>query len=877
MQFLPAEWAQYGVDANGDGFKDPYNPADAIFAAARYLRAPGGDTNIRGRGLLLQPLAGVRRIGDAARAAARRHARRTARRDHRADRGALPRARRRRTSATASRPSRRRHGSRTHARRHDDLRPAGRARDRRAGRRGRADRRLARARALHLAARRLRQHLHLRAARRRRLASTRCSSRTSHSTRQRAHRRRAPRANRRRAAPRPPARSRARRSPKAPPSPGSRSARPPAWKRRPRAGADAPRRPPVAAARKAAATSRVFREGANDVYLHPLRRRRAGDRRHRARPRRRRRGAGGANAAAHRLPDPPRRGRRAADRPQADPRRLGRAREHLDLPREGREPVPRHLADDRPGAARVKAAARAAGAARRRHPPRPLRRARTCRTGRVDKRVLGDARVPVGLGAAARPSPGCAAQPTPAAAAPPTRRAARERDAVDITAVNGVPIAGHQGPGSIADATVRKLLMLQGLVAAASDREPDAATPAPPSRVASPNARDAIRVAFARPARRARAPPRARSSALAPERVDQADRAARRDPRPDGRRAALDARRSPTAPGDAAERRAVATTSPPSPPAASPPPPAGRRSGAPRARRGRGAASLAVGALALVVLIVACSLFGGSGGATYQLDIRRSRPARARRPGAGRRRAGRQRHRHRPDATTSRRDVTIHVDSSLTPLHEGHDRPGARALAVERRQPLHRALARAQQQARAVRGATLPASATQGSHRPRPAVQHAQPEDAQGAAGVHPGHRRTVRRRRARSSANRPNTSRRSLTATDHFFSELVRDQPTFTNFLVETAKAVTTIGARTGTARRPDRKREHDLHGDRLPAGAARRRACASCRSRCARATARSPNCPRRSPALEEARRRLAGRRRKPLTTLFDAPAPAA
>jgi murein DD-endopeptidase MepM/ murein hydrolase activator NlpD len=47
MQFLPAEWAQYGVDANGDGFKDPYNPADAIFAAARYLKAAGGDTNIR--------------------------------------------------------------------------------------------------------------------------------------------------------------------------------------------------------------------------------------------------------------------------------------------------------------------------------------------------------------------------------------------------------------------------------------------------------------------------------------------------------------------------------------------------------------------------------------------------------------------------------------------------------------------------------------------------------------------------------------------------------------------------------------------------------------------------------------------------------------
>jgi len=47
MQFLPSEWAQYGIDANGDGWEDPYNPADAIFAAARYLRAAGGATNIK--------------------------------------------------------------------------------------------------------------------------------------------------------------------------------------------------------------------------------------------------------------------------------------------------------------------------------------------------------------------------------------------------------------------------------------------------------------------------------------------------------------------------------------------------------------------------------------------------------------------------------------------------------------------------------------------------------------------------------------------------------------------------------------------------------------------------------------------------------------
>ena len=46
MQFMPATWDAYGVDANGDGEKDPFNPVDAIFAAARYLRAAGADTDL---------------------------------------------------------------------------------------------------------------------------------------------------------------------------------------------------------------------------------------------------------------------------------------------------------------------------------------------------------------------------------------------------------------------------------------------------------------------------------------------------------------------------------------------------------------------------------------------------------------------------------------------------------------------------------------------------------------------------------------------------------------------------------------------------------------------------------------------------------------
>ena len=46
MQFLPSTWKVWGVDANGDGVADPYNPVDAIFTAARYLHAAGASTNL---------------------------------------------------------------------------------------------------------------------------------------------------------------------------------------------------------------------------------------------------------------------------------------------------------------------------------------------------------------------------------------------------------------------------------------------------------------------------------------------------------------------------------------------------------------------------------------------------------------------------------------------------------------------------------------------------------------------------------------------------------------------------------------------------------------------------------------------------------------
>jgi hypothetical protein len=51
MQFSivgsPSTWDRYGVDGNRDGRRSPYDPADAIPAAARYLRASGAPADYR--------------------------------------------------------------------------------------------------------------------------------------------------------------------------------------------------------------------------------------------------------------------------------------------------------------------------------------------------------------------------------------------------------------------------------------------------------------------------------------------------------------------------------------------------------------------------------------------------------------------------------------------------------------------------------------------------------------------------------------------------------------------------------------------------------------------------------------------------------------
>ena len=46
MQFMPSTWMRWGLDADGDGVANPWDPQDAVYAAARYLAAAGGQRDL---------------------------------------------------------------------------------------------------------------------------------------------------------------------------------------------------------------------------------------------------------------------------------------------------------------------------------------------------------------------------------------------------------------------------------------------------------------------------------------------------------------------------------------------------------------------------------------------------------------------------------------------------------------------------------------------------------------------------------------------------------------------------------------------------------------------------------------------------------------
>jgi phospholipid/cholesterol/gamma-HCH transport system substrate-binding protein len=211
--------------------------------------------------------------------------------------------------------------------------------------------------------------------------------------------------------------------------------------------------------------------------------------------------------------------------------------------------------------------------------------------------------------------------------------------------------------------------------------------------------------------------------------------------------------------------------------------------------RGDTARALAIGGLALVVLIVAYLVFRPTGGATYHLEFAEAdQLVKGDQVQVGGVPVGSVTNiTLTPD---DKADVTIHVNGSFVPLHQG--------TVAQVRVPSLSSVANRyielspgpQSNAKIAAGGKLPASATrevtdldQLFNTLNPRTRKGLQEFIQGSAEQYAGSGRALGKSIEYFSP--------FLSASNHFFSELVRDQPVFTAFLVETAKAVTTIAAR--------------------------------------------------------------------------------
>jgi len=195
------------------------------------------------------------------------------------------------------------------------------------------------------------------------------------------------------------------------------------------------------------------------------------------------------------------------------------------------------------------------------------------------------------------------------------------------------------------------------------------------------------------------------------------------------------------------------------------------------------------------VLIVAYLVFAGGGGATYELEFREaSQLVKGDQVQVGGVPVG---------SVTDivllhdfKAQVTIHIDSSLVPLHRG--------TTAQVRVPSLSSVANRyillspgpNNNPTLPNGATLPASVTgevtdldQLFNTLNPKTREGLQQFIQGTAEQYAGSGRQL----GESIEYFPPF----LSATSHLLGELVKEQPVFTNFLVETAKAVTTIGAR--------------------------------------------------------------------------------
>jgi phospholipid/cholesterol/gamma-HCH transport system substrate-binding protein len=243
----------------------------------------------------------------------------------------------------------------------------------------------------------------------------------------------------------------------------------------------------------------------------------------------------------------------------------------------------------------------------------------------------------------------------------------------------------------------------------------------------------------------------------------------------------------------------VATVSPPSPAAPPPPPPAPASPPGP-ARRTRALPPgvgrlLAVGALGIVALIVLYLILSGGGGGDYHLEMKEAgQLVRGDQVQVGGVPVGSV----TDIALTSdyKARITIHVDASLTPLHEGASAeirvPSLTGVANR-----YVALTPGPNNRPALpAGATLLTSATREVVDLDRLFNTLNPKTRLGLQQVIRGSAEQY----AGAGADLGKATEYfapSFAAIDHIFSELTRDQSTFTSFLVESAKALTTLAAR--------------------------------------------------------------------------------
>jgi phospholipid/cholesterol/gamma-HCH transport system substrate-binding protein len=241
----------------------------------------------------------------------------------------------------------------------------------------------------------------------------------------------------------------------------------------------------------------------------------------------------------------------------------------------------------------------------------------------------------------------------------------------------------------------------------------------------------------------------------------------------------------------------MATASPPRPPAPTPPPggqpPTGPPPRARAPRAGRFTRPLALGALLLAVVIVLLLVLGGSGGSTYKIEFAEAdqlvRGDQVQVGGV-------------PVGSITNIDltrdykalVTIHVNGFK--LHEG--------TIAEVRTPSLSSVANRyisldlgpNNRPEITPGSILPVTATKSQTDLDQLFNIFNPKTREGLRNVIRGFGEQYAGA-GRALGGATEYFPPAIAATDHFFAELVRDQPVFTSFLVETGKALETIGAR--------------------------------------------------------------------------------